>query len=306
LPFEHDPVLLQAVLDGLIIKPNGVYADGTLGGAGHALSIVQALSDDGILAGIDRDGAAVEAAMERLRPYGSRVKIQRGNFNQITELLTQAGIAAVDGALLDLGVSSHQLDTAGRGFSYRLDGPLDMRMDDREPLSAYEIVNRYSEKHLADILYTYGEERYAKRIARAIVNARPVQTTLQLAGLVETAVPTRPRLGHPAKRTFQAIRIEVNGELKKLDEALRDICKLLKPGGRFCVITFHSLEDRIVKNCFKDLANPCRCPRELPYCVCGQVPEIKIINRKPIVPADDEILNNRRAHSAKLRIAERI
>jgi 16S rRNA (cytosine1402-N4)-methyltransferase len=295
----------EEVLEALAVKPGGVYVDGTLGGAGHATRIVQALTT-GLLIGIDRDSAAIETAAERLRGMGPHA-VYRGNFHRM-DAIDDDRLRGVDGVLLDLGVSSYQLDTAERGFSYRLDGRLDMRMDDRDPLTAYEVVNRYSEKQLADIIFAYGEDRFAKRIARAIMAARPVETTLQLAALVEDAVPLTPRAGagHPAKRVFQAIRIEVNSELKGLDEALRNIVKRLKPGGRICVITFHSLEDRIVKQCFKSLANPCTCPRDIPYCVCKKTPELKIITRKPVLPGEAEIQDNPRAHSAKLRAAEKI
>jgi 16S rRNA (cytosine1402-N4)-methyltransferase len=295
----------EAVAAGLAVKPGGVYADGTMGGAGHTHRIAQILKD-GLLVGIDRDAAAIEAGMERLRSFQGRFIAIRGNFHDMPELLAERGVHALDGVLLDLGVSSHQLDTAERGFSYRLDGRLDMRMDDRETLTAYEIVNRYSEKRLSEIIFAYGEERFAKKITKAILAARPVETTLQLAEIIKQAVPIHQRSGHPAMRTFQALRIEVNDELSHLDKALRDIAGLLKPGGRFCVITFHSLEDRIVKQCFKALANPCQCPRDIPYCVCGKTPLLKIITPKPVLPDESEIARNSRAHSAKLRIAERI
>jgi 16S rRNA (cytosine1402-N4)-methyltransferase len=293
------------VVEALAVKPDGLYADGTLGGAGHAEMVLQRLTT-GRLVGIDRDREAIQAATTRLKDFADRFVPIHGNFNQLPELISDLGIPALDGVLLDLGVSSHQLDTAERGFSYRLDGRLDMRMDDRQALTAYDIVNRYSEKQLAQLIFAYGEDRFAKRIARAVVAARPVETTLQLADLIAKAVPLVPRAGHPAKRAFQAIRIQVNNELDRLDAALRDITGLLKPGGRFCVITFHSLEDRIVKQCFKALANPCVCPRHLPYCACGQRPALKIITRKPVLPGDPEVEANPRAHSAKLRVAERI
>jgi 16S rRNA (cytosine1402-N4)-methyltransferase len=295
----------EAVLSGLAVKPGGIYADGTLGGGGHALYIVQALTD-GKLIGIDRDADALEAASERLRTYEGRFTALRGNFCDMPALLKERGIHALDGVLLDLGVSSHQLDTPVRGFSYRLDGPLDMRMDVRDTLTAYEIVNRFTEKQLTEIFFTYGEERYAKKIAKAIITNRPVETTLQLAALVENAVPAYQRAGHPAKRVFQALRIKVNDELGGLDAALRGIAGLLKPGGRLCVITFHSLEDRIVKQCFKSLASPCTCPRDFPYCVCGQKPVLRAVTRKPLIPDETETQANPRAHSAKLRIAERV
>jgi 16S rRNA (cytosine1402-N4)-methyltransferase len=304
--FGHSPVMPEEVTRFLQLKPEGIYADGTLGGGGHALRVVQALSSKGLLVGIDRDENALAAAATRLDVYKDRFLALHGNFHELPRLLNEQGIFEIDGVLLDLGMSSHQLDTAERGFSYRLDGRLDMRMDNRESLTAYEIVNRYPEKRLAEIIFAYGEERFAKKIARAIINERPVETTLQLATLIEKTVPVKPRTGHAAMRTFQALRIEVNDELKPLNKALCDIINILKPGGRICVITFHSLEDRIVKTCFRTLAGPCTCPRNIPYCVCGKVPLVKCITRKPVLPGKAEINENRRAHSAKLRVAEKI
>lgn len=300
----------EETIEGLCIKPDGVYVDGTLGGAGHAARIAEQLTT-GLLIGIDRDAHAIARAEERLQPYAGRYHTVRGNFLHMRSIVQSLGIDAVDGVLLDLGVSSYQLDMPERGFSYRFDAALDMRMDDRDTLTAYTVVNGYTEKRLTEILFAYGEERFAKRIVRAIIEARqckPIETTGQLAELITAAVPAKARAvgGHPAKRTFQAIRIEVNNELPLLGEAVKDITALLKPSGRFCVITFHSLEDRIVKQGFKTLANPCDCPRDLPVCVCGKKPLVQIITRKPILPSEAECAENPRSHSAKLRIAERI
>lgn len=309
MSFTHVPVLPEETIEGLCIKPDGVYMDGTLGGAGHAEKIAARLTS-GLLVGIDRDASAIAAAEERLLPYSERCKIVRGNFMEAPDILTSLYITGIDGALLDLGVSSHQLDTAERGFSYRHDARLDMRMDVRDALTAYDIVNEYTEQHLTDIFFAYGEERFAKRITKAIITARktsPVETTAALSAIIEQAVPLKNRVtgGHPAKRVFQALRIEVNGELKRLEEALRAITGVLKPGGRFCVITFHSLEDRIVKHCFRSMVHPCNCPRDLPVCVCGKKPLVQPVTRKPILPGEAECAANSRAHSAKLRIVER-
>ncbi len=294
------------VLRGLQIKPDGVYADGTLGGGGHAFLIAEKLNENGRLIGIDRDGQALTASKNRLAIYKERCELIRGNFFDLPSLISEKVNGKIDGVLLDLGVSSHQLDTPERGFSYRYEAPLDMRMDDRDSLTAFNVVNEYGESGLTEIFFTYGEERFSKKIARAIVSARPVETTGQLVKIIEGAVPRSNAAGHPAKRVFQAIRIEVNNELNILDKSLRNIVNLLKPGGRFCVITFHSLEDRIVKKCFNNLANPCECPRDIPYCVCGKKPSVKVISRKPVLPGADELAENPRSHSAKLRIAERI
>jgi 16S rRNA (cytosine1402-N4)-methyltransferase len=306
----HMPVMPEQVMDGLRIKPEGVYMDGTLGGAGHAALIMRKLTG-GRLVGIDRDGEAVTRAMEKLSVYGDRFVALRGNFSQSRELLGGLGIERIDGALLDLGVSSGQLDTPERGFSYRFDARPDMRMDDRETLTAYDVVNTYTEKRLTEIMFAYGEERFAKRIARAIITPRmasPVESTLQLADIITAAVPIKARMtgGHPAKRVFQAIRIEVNNELLELDTAIRGIVSMLTYGGLINVLTFHSLEDRIVKHCFKNMAEPCTCPRDIPVCVCGKKPLVKLITRKPLLPSPEEIALNPRAHSAKLRIAERV
>ena len=306
---EHQPVMPDEVTDGLAIKPGGVYADGTLGAGGHSARILQNLTT-GLLIGVDRDAWAVETASARLRAYGKRFRALRGNYHDLPALLAEQDIFQADGVLLDLGVSSHQLDTAARGFSYNADGNLDMRMDDRGELTAFDIVNGYTEKRLTEILFAYGEERYAKRIARAIAETRaaePITTTMRLADIIAASVPAKYRVtgGHPAKRSFQAIRIEVNNELSRLGAALRDLVSLLSPGGRVCVITFHSLEDRIVKQLFKALANPCECPRDIPVCVCGKTPLVNIVTRKPILPSEKELADNKRSRSAKLRVAER-
>ncbi|MDR1663624.1 MAG: 16S rRNA (cytosine(1402)-N(4))-methyltransferase RsmH [Clostridiales bacterium] len=308
-PFSHRPVMAKEAVDGLRINPRGVYVDGTLGGGGHALYIARQLTA-GRLIGIDRDGDAIDAASEKLRQYEKVFTAVRGNFTDTREILGLLRIPGIDGMLLDLGVSSYQLDEPSRGFSYMHDARLNMRMDDRSALDAYTVVNHYTEKRLTEIFFSYGEERYAKRIARAIISSRdvsPVETTFQLSEIITAAVPAKARYeqGHPAKRVFQAIRIEVNDELSRLDASLRDITRLLNPGGRLCVITFHSLEDRIVKRCFKNLADPCECPRDLPYCVCGKKPSLNLITRKALTPGEAELSLNRRAHSAKLRVAER-
>lgn len=305
--FIHKPVLLDQCIEGLKIKPNGVYVDGTLGGGGHSAVIAQNLDADGLLVGIDRDGDAIAAGGERLSALDKPFVLVRNNYEQIKQVLHDLSIQEVDGFLLDLGVSSYQLDTPERGFSYRYDAPLDMRMDDRADITAYDVVNSYSEKALAKIIKEYGEERYAKGIARALYRNRPVETTLQLAQIIADTVPWRtPSQGHPAARTFQAIRIAVNGELTGLANTIVDMIDLLKPGGRICIITFHSLEDRIVKQTFKHWANPCQCPRDIPYCVCGKKPMVSLVTRKPIKSDALELAENPRAHSAKLRIAERL
>ena len=310
--FIHEPVMLEECLDGLAVRPGGIYADGTLGGGGHSEGILVRLDSTGFLVGIDRDGdaiAAVEKRFDKNRP-GKNYKLVREKHENIKQVLDGLGIAAADGFLLDLGVSSHQLDTPERGFSYRFDAPLDMRMDVRDSLSAYDIVNGYAERDLAVLIKTYGEERFAKRIARLICRQRadaPVRTSLQLAQLIESAVPRTkksPSHGHPAMRTFQALRIAVNGELTGLAQTITDMAGLLTPGGRICIITFHSLEDRIVKQTFKHLADPCECPRDIPYCVCGKKPQLSIITKKPVRPSACELELNPRSHSAKLRISE--
>ncbi len=308
--FEHIPVLLNECIDGLNIKKGGVYADCTLGGGGHSFRIASLIGEEGTLVGIDRDADAIEAAGQRLKDY-TNVKYVKDNFSNIRNIAHELGIDKFDGFLLDLGVSSHQLNEADRGFSHNHNAPLDMRMDQSAPLSAYMVVNEYTQAELTRIIRDYGEERWAKRIAEFIINERklkPVETTFELVSIIKKAIPkgARSEGPHPAKRTFQAIRIEVNNELGILEDTIRDMTDLLKPGGRICVITFHSLEDRIIKNVFRNLEDPCTCPRDFPVCVCGKKPQLKVITRKPIVPGKEENEENRRAHSAKLRIAEKL
>lgn len=310
LEFLHKSVLLQETIEGLNVKPEGTYVDGTLGGGGHSFGILKKLNDQGRLIGIDQDEAAVAAAGERLKDF-SNVTIIRNNYCNMRQELSELGIGKVDGILLDLGVSSYQLDTPERGFSYMADAPLDMRMDRRGELTAADIVNTYSQAELATMIRTYGEDKFANNIAKHIVNARQVSainTTGQLVEVIKAAIPMKVQktMGHPAKQTFQAIRIELNRELKVLSETLGDMVEMLNPGGRLCVITFHSLEDRIVKNIFKEKENPCTCPSDFPVCVCGNVSLGKVITRKPILPSEDEMENNSRSKSAKLRIFERI
>ncbi|MBQ6555850.1 MAG: 16S rRNA (cytosine(1402)-N(4))-methyltransferase RsmH [Firmicutes bacterium] len=312
MDFKHISVLLDECIDGLDIKPDGVYVDGTMGGGGHSLHIAQKLSKNGRLIGIDQDINAINAAKERLAGFENVTYIHK-NFSQIDEIAGELSLyeSGVDGFLLDLGVSSHQLDEADRGFSYQHDAELDMRMDIRKSLSAYSVVNTYSQSELSRILRDYGEERWAERIAEFIVKERqikPIQTTFELVGVIKKAVPKGARADgpHPAKRTFQAIRIEVNGELEILEETIKKMAELLNKGGRICIITFHSLEDRIVKNTFRNLENPCTCPRDFPVCVCGKKPVLKVITRKPILPGEEELKVNNRSRSAKLRIAEKI
>ncbi len=311
MEFSHTPVLLQETVDGLKIQPDGTYVDGTLGGGGHAYEICRRLSNKGKFVGTDQDAAAIEAAGKRLRDFGEQVTIVRSNFCDMKSLLENLGIDRVDGIVLDLGVSSYQLDAADRGFSYREDAPLDMRMDTRQELTARDIVNDYSEGELYRVIRDYGEERFAKGIANRIVAERekqPIETTGELVEVIRSAIPRkeqRKSSGHPAKRTFQAIRIEVNNELDVLSDSLDMMIDLLNPGGRICIITFHSLEDRIVKEAFKKAENPCTCPPDFPVCVCGAVSKGKIITKKPITPGEDELENNSRSKSAKLRIFER-
>lgn len=310
MEFSHVSVLLSELIGGLAIKPDGIYVDGTLGGAGHASAVCENLSSEGRLIGIDQDADAIQAATERLAAYGERVKIVRSNYSELSNILKQEKIEAVDGIYLDLGVSSFQLDCSERGFSYRMDAPLDMRMDKRQSLSAYEVVNEYTEMELFRIIRNYGEDRFAKNIAKHIVKAREkddIRSTGSLADIVSQAIPMKIKKqgGHPAKRTFQAIRIEVNHELEVLEQSLDDMITALKPGGRLCIITFHSLEDRMVKQAFRKAENPCTCPPDFPICVCGKKPKGRVINRKPILPSEQEIQNNPRSKSAKLRIFER-
>jgi len=308
--FHHIPVLLNECLEGLAIKSEGIYVDGTLGGAGHSSRIAQRLTT-GHLYGIDRDSDAIEAATERIGGDG-RFTALRGNFHNAKELLAAVGVSKIDGVLLDLGVSSHQLDARERGFSYQGDAPLDMRMDTTSPLTARDIVNTWSEKEIARILRDYGEENWAVQLARVIVDRRakqPIETTAQLVAIIDAAIPKKFRArdgSHPARRTFQALRIAVNDELEPLSRALEDFTDLLNPGGRICVIAFHSLEDRIVKNTFRTLNNPCVCPKEFPVCVCGKKPSLKLITGKPITATDEELEMNPRSRSATLRIAEKL
>lgn len=309
--FKHVSVLLEESIENLNIKPNGVYVDGTLGGGGHSSEIVKRLSDEGLLIGIDQDANAIQAASEKLKEYGQRFKAVRDNFSNLADVLDQLGIEGIDGILLDLGVSSHQLDEPERGFSYMHDAPLDMRMDNRSQLSAMEVVNQYSEKELETIIKDYGEEKWAKRIAKFIVAHREeeqIETTYQLVDIIKKAIPKGARIDgpHPAKRTFQAIRIEVNHELEIIEETIIDAAKYLNPGGRICIITFHSLEDRIVKNAFKNLQNPCICPPQFPVCQCNKKQELEVVTRKPIIPSEEELEMNPRARSAKLRVAEKV
>lgn len=307
MEFRHTSVLLQETIENLDIKPEGIYLDGTLGGGGHAGEVAARLTGAGRLIGIDQDEDAIAAAGKRLLPYQERVTLIRDNYVHAVEALAQIGVLQVDGIVLDLGVSSYQLDNAQRGFSYKYDAPLDMRMDQRQTLSAREIVNEYSEGDLYRIIRDYGEEQFAKNIAKHIVAARkdkPLETTGELNDIIKAAIPAKMRAGggHPSKRTFQAIRIECNQELEVLKSSLDTLIGLLAPGGRLCVITFHSLEDRIVKSAFRQNENPCTCPPDFPVCVCGQVSRGKVITRKPILPSEQEMAENKRAKSAKLRV----
>lgn len=308
--FEHKSVLLNETIEGLNIKPDGIYVDGTLGGGGHAYEVCQRLNNKGRFIGIDRDAAAIEAASARLKDFGEKVTIIRSNYCDMKSRLHEIGIDKVDGIVLDLGVSSYQLDTADRGFSYRVDAPLDMRMDRRQTLTARDIVNSYSEMDLFRIIRDYGEDRFAKNIAKHIVAARekdPIETTGQLTEIIKQSIPMKfqKTSGHPAKRTFQAIRIECNRELEVLRDSLDDMIEMLNPGGRICIITFHSLEDRIVKGIFKKNEDPCVCPSNFPVCVCGKVSKGRVVTRKPILPGEEELEENSRSKSSKLRIFER-
>ena len=308
--FAHRSVLLEPCMDALAIKPDGIYVDGTAGGGGHSYEIARRLTTGRLIA-IDQDEAAIKAASAKLAPLGERARVVRNNFCHVADVLDTLGIETIDGILLDLGVSSYQLDTPERGFSYMADAPLDMRMDMRAEKNAYHVVNTYSEHELRRILFEYGEERFAGRIASRIVQARaekPIETTGELTALIKSAIPAAAREGghHPAKRSFQAIRIEVNAELDVIRPALEAAMKRLSPGGRMAVITFHSLEDRIVKQTFADMASGCTCPKGLPVCVCGKKPRVKVISRKPILPDTEELENNPRSRSAKLRVAEKL
>ena len=311
IQFSHRPVLLDECMEALAIRPDGIYVDGTAGGGGHSSAIAARLQHGRLLA-LDRDAEAVAAASARLAPYGERVSVIRTCFSQLGDVCRDLGITRIDGLLLDLGVSSHQLDTPERGFSYLREAPLDMRMDRSAELSAYDVVNGYSQEELKRIFYEYGEEKFSGRIASALVRERernPITTTKELAEIVRDAIPAQNRAEehqHPAKRVFQAIRIAVNRELDEIAPALESAAQLLTPGGRIAVITFHSLEDRIVKQTFSRLALGCTCPRDLPICVCGRKPILKVVTKKPILPAEEELAVNSRSHSAKLRVAEKL
>ena len=309
MKFEHKPVLLQECIEGLQIKPNGVYVDGTMGGAGHSIEIVKRLSKEGLLIGIDRDKEALKASKERLAEYKNVTYIY-DNHDNIKEILQKIGMNQVDGILLDLGVSSYQLDERNRGFSYLGENELDMRMDKSQDLTAKRVVNYYSEKELANIIYEYGEERFSRQIAKNICNYRKektINTTKELVEIIEKSIPkSKQKDGHPAKRTFQAIRIEVNNEIKPLYHTVKDCIDCLKPQGRLCIITFHSLEDRAVKNAYVEAKGKCTCPSDLPYCVCGAKTLGKIITKKPIMATKEEQEENSRSKSAKLRIFEKI
>lgn len=311
MEFSHVPVLLEECIDGLNINPDGIYVDGTLGGAGHSSEICKRLSPNGMLIGIDRDEEALRVSSKRLERFDCKKAFVHGNYSDIKNILRELDIEEIDGALLDLGVSSYQLDNPERGFSYMNDAALDMRMDRSEGMTAYDIVNEYSKDELYRIIKSYGEERWASRIADFIVKARrekPIETTFELVEVIKAAVPASARRNgpHPAKRTFQAIRIEVNDELGGVKRAVDDFIDVLAPKGRFAIISFHSLEDRIVKDAYSERENPCVCPPEIPICVCGKRPEIRKINKKPIVPSESQEDENPRARSAKLRVCEKL
>ena len=310
MEFSHISVLLNESINALNIKENGIYVDGTAGGAGHSSEIAKRL-DSGRLIAIDQDETAVKVAGERLDKLKKNTTVVRNNFCEIASVCRELGVDGIDGVLLDLGVSSYQLDTAERGFSYSSDAPLDMRMDNRKTLSAYDVVNKYSEQELKRILFEYGEERFAPQIAASIIRAREkkyINTTAELSDIIKYSIPSAAREGghHPAKRSFQAIRIEVNSELDVIEPAIRDAVSLLNAGGRIAIITFHSLEDRIVKQTFASLASGCTCPKDFPICVCGNKPKVRIITKKPILPSRLELEENPRSRSAKLRIAEKL
>lgn len=310
MEFKHKSVLLEETIENLNIKPDGIYVDGTLGGGGHSYHIAEQLSSNGRLIGIDQDADAIAAATKRLEPFSDRVTIVRNNYCNFEQVLKELSIDKVDGIVLDLGVSSYQLDTAERGFTYKTDAPLDMRMDQRQQLTAKDIVNTYSEFDLYRIIRDYGEDRFAKNIARHIVSARqikPIETTFELNEVIKAAIPMKVRAvgGHPAKKTFQAIRIELNHELDVLEDSIDTMIDHLNDKGRICIITFHSLEDRIVKTRFRNCENPCTCPPDFPVCVCGKKSKGKVITRKPIVPSEEELEENKRSKSSKLRVFER-
>lgn len=311
MEFKHTSVLLEECIENLNIKPDGIYVDGTLGGGGHASEICRRLSEEGTLIGIDRDRDALSAAGERLAEFRCKKHLVQSNYADIKQVLAELHIQHIDGAVLDLGVSSFQLDNSQRGFSYMHDAPLDMRMSQDDEFTAFDVVNSYGQKELTRIISRYGEDKWAARIASFIVNGRkngPIETTGQLVDLIKAAIPAKARREgpHPAKRTFQAIRIEVNDELGQLENAVQDFCDVLATGGRLCIISFHSLEDRIVKEIYAERANPCTCPPEFPVCVCGKTADIRKISRKPILPGEEELEHNPRARSAKLRVCEKI
>ncbi len=311
MEFQHKSVLLRETIDSMKVKPGGIYVDGTLGGGGHAFELCSRLGKDGRLIGIDQDEAAISAASERLSEYKGQVTIVRSNYSRMPQVLDELGIGKVDGIYLDLGVSSYQLDTPERGFTYREDVPLDMRMDQRKPMTAADIVNAYSEEKLYRVIRDYGEDKFAKNIAKHIVRKRqekPIETTGELVEAIKAAIPARVRAtgGHPAKQIFQAIRIELNGELEVLESSIDRMIERLNPKGRLAVITFHSLEDRIVKHKFRENEQPCICPPDFPVCVCGRVSKGRVITRKPIIPTEEEEKENNRAKSSKLRVFERV
>ena len=311
MEFSHYSVMLKETIEELNVKPDGIYVDGTLGGGGHAYEVCKRLSDVGHFYGIDQDAAAIAAASQRLSEFGNRVTIIRSNYCEMCKELRDRGVTGVDGIVLDLGVSSYQLDEADRGFTYREDAALDMRMDQRQEKTARDIVNGYSEMDLYRIIRDYGEDKFAKNIAKHIVQARerqPIETTGELVEIIKAAIPAKIRMqkGHPAKQTFQAIRIELNRELEVLRDSLDDMIDFLNPGGRLCIITFHSLEDRIVKRAFQNAARGCTCPPEFPVCVCGKKPKVTVLTRKPIVSGEEELERNPRARSAKLRVCEKL
>lgn len=311
MDFKHVSVLLQETVDALAIRPDGIYVDGTLGGGGHAQAVLEKLTEGGRLIGIDQDEAAIKAAGERLSRFGDQVTIVRSNYREMPQVLQSLGIAEVDGIVLDLGVSSYQLDTADRGFTYRENAPLDMRMDQRQTKTARDIVNGYSETELFRVIRDFGEDRFAKNIAKHIVMARqekPIETTDELSEIIRASIPARVRAtgGHPSKRTFQALRIELNQELAVLQDSLDSMIDLLSDHGRLAIITFHSLEDRIVKSGFNKNEKPCTCPPSFPVCVCGKISKGRVITRKPVLPSEEELLVNSRSKSAKLRVFERI
>lgn len=306
--FHHIPVLLNETIELLDCRPGDIIVDGTLGGGGHASEIIRRILPGGLLVGIDQDPEALRAARERLMPYGDSLITVHDNFANLEQIMHRCSLSHIDGMLIDLGVSSYQLDTGSRGFSYQEDARLDMRMNPNQDLSAYEVVNEYEEDRLARIIADYGEERWAKRIAQFIVKNRPIETTGQLTEVIKAAIPAKARRHgpHPAKRTFQAIRIEVNNELGNLRKVIGQAISFLRPGGRLCVITFHSLEDRIVKTAFRNMENPCTCPPRAPICTCGKKPLVKVLTRKPVIPTDEEIDANPRARSAKLRACQKL